>query len=865
MPPVACSRCQSLNPEGALYCHEDGTPLMAQAGPVAIHAQRFPHPLVFTSGQHCWTFDEVVLACESDWAGAVKNLRDGLLRGFLMGLGRADLAQAAEQAATDADPDRGLDRFLSQLPSTRRAPAELLVEPLEHNLGKIARGSDRRLVVSLKNKGQGLLTGSITADVPWLALGEAPGSPKKVFQARQDYAVPVQVRGKALRASPQAQEGRLVIESNGGQAVVVFRVQVPAQPYPDGVLAGAETPRELAKKAQAAPREAVVLFEKGKVAAWYEANGWEYPVKGPIASGLAAIEQFYQALGLVQPPTVTISEQTINLQGLPGQTLTHAIEVRTPEQRNVFAHASSNAAWLQVGATQGSGRSIRLPLQVTVPAGAAGRLVGKVMVTANGNQRFPVEVTVTVAGQPAPPPRAERPGLLKHLAPLAVIVLGFLGVLWHDFSLPPKQEEKVLEAPPLPVHPEPYIAVKFDDTMRFSLEEVVEGGKKNKKLTFGYLNEKLRLFTNNTCLRIDARDCLFGDNGNLPDKTKAYVPGFVGSWEEKEKPFSPDPENPSLGKGWLSIWNMKEPSLRITQKVAIIPGDAIEKINGKDHLRLDTCRVLYVIENKDSKPHDVGIRFLLDTYIGQRDGVPFLIPGRTGLCQDKERFDTLGQVPNYIQACENDKQEDPGTVARVQFRLGGGIEPPSRVTLGGWPDFRLNAHLNVKGCNNAWTLWDVPHVSMQEIHNAKDKDGKGLKLPPDSAVTIYWDPKPLPPAGRREVGFSYGLGSVASTGGKVGLTVGGEMVPGGQFTLTAQVRDPVPNEKLRLRLPAGGGLKLLDGEEQEVPRPPAGERDSTVTWRLEGVKIGRYKVEVDRQGKPEKIEFSIKPLKSFLN
>ena len=36
--------------------------------------------------------------------------------------------------------------------------------------------------------------------------------------------------------------------------------------------------------------------------------------------------------------------------------------------------------------------------------------------------------------------------------------------------------------------------------------------------------------------------------------------------------------------------------------------------------------VRYQIENKDTQNHKVGLRFLLDTYIGANDGVPFTIP-----------------------------------------------------------------------------------------------------------------------------------------------------------------------------------------------------------------------------------------------
>jgi hypothetical protein len=106
-------------------------------------------------------------------------------------------------------------------------------------------------------------------------------------------------------------------------------------PYPDGVLAGARTPRQVAEKARKAPKEAAVLFEKGAVACWYEQNGWIYPVQGPAASGLGAVQQFFEALGLVKPPQVTISEYSVNFLGRVGGRLEHALQVQAQENRNV--------------------------------------------------------------------------------------------------------------------------------------------------------------------------------------------------------------------------------------------------------------------------------------------------------------------------------------------------------------------------------------------------------------------------------------------------------------------------------------------------------------------------------------------------
>src|SRR5207302_5762165 len=145
-------------------------------------------------------------------------------------------------------------------------------------------------------------------------------------------SLPVQVLGKALRAADRRLEGQVLIESNGGTATVLIRAEVPVQPYPDGALAGARTPRQLAEKARLNARGAASEFEKGAVAAWYEANGWTYPVQGPASSGLGAVQQFFEALGLVKPPKVEARERVVALHGRPGEALEHFLELRTEER-----------------------------------------------------------------------------------------------------------------------------------------------------------------------------------------------------------------------------------------------------------------------------------------------------------------------------------------------------------------------------------------------------------------------------------------------------------------------------------------------------------------------------------------------------
>ncbi len=424
--PLVCRICSRVNPADALYCYHDGVALGGhggRGGPVAMGAYQFHNPFVFPSGRSCRSFDELVLACESNWAEAQDVLRQGYFEGFLGGLGRADLARSAREAARAADRERALDEFLSALPATTRKPPQLEVRPVDLNLGLLSRDQDQRITLDLANLGMGLLSGSISTDCDWLSLGDGAGSPRKLLQFRTETSIGVRVIGKCLRAGAKKLEGRLNIETNGGGATVVIRAEVPIKPFPSGVLAGSKTPRELASKAKHNIKEAAPAFERGEVEEWYKNNGWTYPVQGPNFSGIHAIQQFFEALGLVTPPKVEINTRSIYLAGAVGSTLNEEIKVKAEEKKPVFAYGVSSAGWLTRGQDHPRRADARIPISVPmVPAMPGERLQARVDVTANGNQRFVVEVTLNIAGTPTGRSRLPEP-VRGHAAAEAIPVL----------------------------------------------------------------------------------------------------------------------------------------------------------------------------------------------------------------------------------------------------------------------------------------------------------------------------------------------------------------------------------------------------------------------------------------------------------
>jgi hypothetical protein len=871
--PLTCRECSHKNPREAVFCYFDGVLLDGSGGDsasISISVQGFTSPFFLPSGVKCRGFRELARACLQDRNAAYDLIKDGYLEPFLSGQGRIDLAMAVREAAKVPDRERGLDEFLAKLPGVDLEPARLEVDQAEVNLGTVSLGEDRRFELVLHNRGERLLFGKVAADnCPWLAFGES-GSPEKLFQFSDRMVLPVQIRGQDLRAFGKPLCGEIILETNGGNIIVPVQVTVPVKSFPEGVMAGALSPRELAEKAKAAPDAAAPLIVNGAVARWYASNGWPYPVQGPTAAGVAAVQQLFEALGLVKPPHVELSETKVELQGRPGQRIEYVIAVVTPEKRHVVAHAIASEPWLEVGATIFRGRTATLPLTISsVPHEPGRKLSAELKISANGNQRFTVPVSLAVTHdsgarpavapaspapvaafvatpvdappssvpvaaialepvaspesapfeamavaipQPTAAPRKPRSGMLPlivRLLPVAIVVVGLLVAVLRDLIVP---EGPQPEPPPYPT--EQTLDIRFHEpTMRFGLVMLKESDPKDNK-KFKRLTFREDGFTSNTCLMVGGTSVLFGDTAN-------------GVFEEPRKvSLGKDPRGRDL-IGAKTVWVCKK--IAVTQQVEIV-ADAQMRA-------LDTCRITYTLENRGDVRQIVGLRYMLDTFIGTNDGVPFNIPGQ-GLCDSSHDFKKAEDVPDFVTAMERDDVKNPGTVAHVTLKGGGGLEPPSRVILGAWPDSNLYAK-SQQIANKQDTLWEVPVLSMHDPALER----------PDSAVTIYWEPRELKSGDTRVVGFAYGLGEVSGDSGSLGLTLAGNadsFVAGGEFSLTAYVKDPQDKQTATLTL-GSKRLSLVDGKEtQAVPKldPNVKSTYSPVTWKIRSTRGGRFELKV---------------------
>ncbi len=230
--------------------------------------------------------------------------------------------------------------------------------------------------------------------------------------------------------------------------------------------------------------------------------------------------------------------------------------------------------------------------------------------------------------------------------------------------------------------------------------------------------------------------------------------------------------------------------------------------------QLDSMLVKYVVENKDSAPHKVGIRIRMDMYLINNDGALFAAPTMPGKILDGVELKGP-TLPEYVQVLQVANLQNPGFVAHFTLKLGGGMIPPDR--------FLCTAHgLGDNG-------WDIA---------AQRSNG-------DSDAVIFWDPREIPPGGKVTFAMAYGKGlaSFPDREGQIKLLLGGSFEPGKTFTIQAFVEEPLPSQTLKLELPAG--MQRVEGREiQPVPAPAGNLASSIVMWKGRVEKLGEFPIKI---------------------
>jgi len=232
----------------------------------------------------------------------------------------------------------------------------------------------------------------------------------------------------------------------------------------------------------------------------------------------------------------------------------------------------------------------------------------------------------------------------------------------------------------------------------------------NGQFTMGIPDSTILLFghpnpwTSATTFRIDGKD---------------YWNYYLSSWGK----VISLPKTKGLSN--ITTWDIDK--IQFSQTLSIVEGSTTGN--------LDTAEIKYVVTNKDTVSHEVGVRVMLDTMLGENDGAPFRIPKAGGVTTEREFL--KNNMPMYWQAF--DDLSHPSF--QSQGTLTGGLATiPDRFITVGW------SHIN----ETTWECETIPNQDFDYTYSDYY----------DSAVGIYWFPIKLGPGQSKEFVTYYGLGGI---------------------------------------------------------------------------------------------------------
>ena len=393
-----CPRCRRANPAEAAYCYFDGGNLL---GPQES-GQKLASDFLFPSGRRAKTLEDLANACQDEWSTARDFLRNGAIRQFFASIGRHDLARVAQDSSQEPSPDVALTRFLESLPVTRANVPKLDLQPRRFFLGRIPTEDARELELVLSNPGKGTLQGTVAVSegADWLTI--VGGEAVQVVAGREQR-VRLRVEIKKLQSS-QNYAGQLRVVTSGGIVEVPIRFELVARPFAKAPFQGVRTPRELAEKMRAQPKQAGPLLESGDIERWFASNNWPYPVSGPIAKGIAGVQQFFEAMGLSKPPKLALSQKEARFSTRYPDPVRFQVVLSTPSKKWVYADVRSDRDWLRVLTPKVIGpQSANILIEAETakmtkfpPSDAT------VTVAGNGGQKLALRVSLDVQGAPLP-------------------------------------------------------------------------------------------------------------------------------------------------------------------------------------------------------------------------------------------------------------------------------------------------------------------------------------------------------------------------------------------------------------------------------------------------------------------------------
>ncbi|WP_052352934.1 alpha/beta fold hydrolase [Neobacillus dielmonensis] len=313
----------------------------------------------------------------------------------------------------------------------------------------------------------------------------------------------------------------------------------------------------------------------------------------------------------------------------------------------------------------------------------------------------------------------------------------------------------------------------------------------------------------------DLKNLLYGHPSPWSSYTTLNVDGEIMQ-------YMPNVQLPKIDSAQLS--NISEQKVE-SKNVSV--QQSLKIVTNSNTNREDMVEIKYSVKNNDSISHDAGLRIMMDTMLGYNDSAPFRVPG-VGAVTSEMEF-SGDNIPEYWQAFDN--LENPSVISQGQ--LTNTENKPDKVQFTNW------GHVY----NNPWNYTISPY------------SGNG-----DSAVSIYWNPKPLSPGESREYTTYYGLSEfLQDLRPPIALTLTGpkviELDDSGKYkpnptTITAyfqNIGNQAANDvELSLLLPSG--MKLVDGQvDSQVGTLQPGE-----------IKQVSWEVEIEPQAEETRLDYSVR-------
>lgn len=308
-----------------------------------------------------------------------------------------------------------------------------------------------------------------------------------------------------------------------------------------------------------------------------------------------------------------------------------------------------------------------------------------------------------------------------------------------------------------------------------------------------------RPWTSYTTVKVDDECYLFGG----PTERRAGLGVPAG-----KEILSPRQQDGQL----VTAWQIGD--IRVEQRLSIV--------RSFDTGLEDSVRVQYVLTNTGTASHVVGLRMVVDTMLGDNDGAPFRV-GEHAFVSDA-RLEGA-DVPDFWQAF--DSLTNPHVTSQGTLR-GPQLVPPDAVVFTNWGKLADNP-------------WDVPLEPGRDFTRAGEYEL-------DSAIALFWQPRPLAPGETRTIATQYGLAGISIARGflSLGFSSPVQVVSGSAFQVVAYVENNEGEARdvvARLVLP--GGIKLLSGELQRGlgTLKPAASRQ--LVWVLTADKLGEFQLGVE--------------------